>query len=106
MELYCPSCDRTFSEADAVSEPPFRKCPICSFTLVSHLQTREGPYARIDELERQVAAMQPLVQALAAMPYVQINGSPAPCPWCLGRGSHAEECPVTLAQHVEAASRA
>jgi hypothetical protein len=88
-----------------VSDPPFRTCPGCGFTLVPH-HAPGGWRARIDALERQVAAMRPLVQALATMPPVVINGSPMPCLRCLGRGEHAEECPVTLAQHIEAASRA
>jgi putative FmdB family regulatory protein len=104
MDYYCPACDRTFSESETVSTPPLRKCPVCGFTLSSR-QARRSQRARLAELERQVAVMRPLVHALATMPPVVVNVSAMPCPWCLGRGQHAEECPVTLARHVETAQR-
>jgi hypothetical protein len=106
MDYYCPACDRTFSESEAVSVPSFRKCPVCGFTLAVHRQARRSQRARLADLERQLAAMRPLVQALATMPPVEVNRSAMPCPWCLGSGQHAEECRVTLARHVEAAQRA
>jgi hypothetical protein len=104
VDFYCPSCDRAFDESEAVSVPPLRMCPVCGFTLSS--PRRQGSQrARLAELERQLAAIRPLVHALATMPPVVVNGSPAPCPWCLGRGEHAEECLVNLAKHIEAAQR-
>jgi hypothetical protein len=104
MAVYCPACDRAFSESEAVNTPPLRKCPVCGFTLVSR-SARGDQRAHLAELERQLAAMRPLVHALATMPPVEVNGSVAPCPWCLGHGQHGEDCPVTLARHVEAAQR-
>jgi hypothetical protein len=105
MEYYCPVCDRTFSEPETVSAPPFRKCPVCGFTLASR-PARRDQRTRLAELEQENAAMRPLVHALATMLPVVVNGVMTPCPWCLERGRHAEGCPVTLAQHVEAAWRA
>jgi hypothetical protein len=34
VDYYCPSCDRTFSESEAVSAPPFRTCPVCGIHAV------------------------------------------------------------------------